>query len=132
MKKQRMDGLEVYMKMEKDFHDAGGKLVVGTDPTGWGGTIPGPGNHSTIFLLQEAGIAPLDIIKIATENGARMLKIDDRTGTLKAGLEADMIIIDGKPDLDIFDLSKITMVVTDGFGIDGMALAEKFKGRVGR
>jgi imidazolonepropionase-like amidohydrolase len=61
-----------------------------------------------------------------------MLRIEDRTGTLKAGMEADMILVDGKPDQDIHALSNITMVVTDGLGIDGDVLAQKFKGRVGR
>ncbi|MGY8986289.1 MAG: amidohydrolase family protein [Sphingomonadales bacterium] len=128
----REASLQVYMKLEKDFHDAGGQLVLGTDPTGWGGTIPGPGNLSNLYLLKEAGVSPMDIITIATQNGSKMLKVDDRTGILKAGMEADMIIIDGNPDQDIHDIGNISMVITDGYGIDGLALANKYIKRVGR
>ena len=124
--------LRLTMDSEREFHKAGGKLVVGTDPTGWGGTVPGPGSHSALFLLQEAGFNPMEIIKIATRNAAEMLEVADRTGTVRAGLEADLILVDGKPDVDITALRNLELVITDGVAIDGPKLAAKFEQRVGR
>lgn len=124
--------LRLAMGLERKFYEAGGKMVVGTDPTGWGGTIPGPGSHSALFLLQEAGFSPMEIIRIATRNAAEMLEVAHRTGAVRAGLEADLILIDGKPDVDIKELTKLKLVITDGVAIDGPRLAAKFEKRVGR
>ena len=132
VRERRETELLLSMALDKEFHEAGGKLVVGTDPTGWGGTIPGPGSHSALFLLQEAGLEPMDIIKIATRNAAEMLEVADQTGTVRVGLDADLMLIDGEPDKDIKALTKLELVITDGVAIDGPKLAEKFKERVGR
>ena len=61
--------LQAEMQFEKAFVAAGGTLLVGTDPTGWGGTLPGPGNHAALRLLVEAGFTPLEVIRIATLGG---------------------------------------------------------------
>ena len=124
--------LRLAMDLEREFHEAGGRLVVGTDPTGWGGTIPGPGNHSALFLLQEAGFSSKEIINIATRNAAQMLEVANRTGAVRVGLEADLILVDGKPDADIKELANLELVITDGVAIDGPKLAAKFEQRVGR
>ena len=124
--------LRLVMSLEREFYKSGGKLVVGSDPTGWGGTIPGPGNHSSLFLLQEAGFSPMEIIRIATGSAAQMLEVAHRTGAVQVGLEADLILVDGKPDLDIKALTNLELVITDGVAIDGPELAAKFEQRVGR
>ncbi|MEO5567651.1 MAG: amidohydrolase, partial [Gemmatimonadaceae bacterium] len=49
--------------MEAYFVRAGGTLVVGTDPTGGGGVIPGYSNQRAVELLVEAGLTPLEAIK---------------------------------------------------------------------
>ena len=61
------------MIWEKQFYDAGGLLVCGTDPTGSGRTIAGYGSRKEIELLVEGGFTPLQAIKIATLNGAKYL-----------------------------------------------------------
>jgi predicted amidohydrolase YtcJ len=86
------------MQFEKAFVGAGGTLLVGTDPTGWGGTVPGFGNHAALRLLGEAGFAPLDVIRIGTSEGARYLGIYDRVGSIAPGKQADLVLVDGKPD----------------------------------
>jgi hypothetical protein len=117
---------------ERAFVAAGGTLMVGTDPTGWGGTLPGPGNHAALRLLVEAGFTPLEVIRIATLNGARYQGIDDRVGSLAEGKRADLVLVDGKPDEDIRQLGRIDLVFKDGIAYDSKKIVESLKGKVGR
>ena len=106
------------MQFERAFVAAGGTLMVGTDPTGWGGTLPGPGNHAALRLLVQAGFTPLEVIRIATLAGAQFQGIDDRVGTLAVGKQADLLLVDGKPDADIAALSRIDLVFRNGIAFD--------------
>ncbi|MGF2414842.1 MAG: amidohydrolase family protein [Ferruginibacter sp.] len=104
-------------KMEKMFYDMGGLLSVGTDPTGNGGIIAGYGNWRAIELLVEAdGFTPLQAIKIATLHGAIGLGFDKTIGTIEAGKNADLLIIDGDPSKNISDLRKLQYVFKNGVG----------------
>src|SRR5258706_12508278 len=96
--------LKAEMRFERAFVAAGGMLLAGTDPTGWGGTLPGPGNHAELRLLVEAGFTPLEAIRIATLNGARFQKLEDRIGSLREGKQAGRVHLDGNPERDIKDL----------------------------
>ena len=49
----------------------------------------------------------LDAIQSATYRAAKVNKMDDKIGSLEIGKEADLIIVDGKPDKNIDDLSKV-------------------------
>jgi len=120
------------MRFERAFVAAGGHLMVGTDPTGWGGTLPGPGNHAAIRLLAEAGFTPLEAIRMATLNGARYLGIDDRVGTLAEGKQADLLLVDGRPDERLEELSRLDLVFRDGIAYDPKKLAESVRGKIGR
>ena len=57
------------MAYEKAFHDAGGVLASGVDPTGNGGALPGYGDQRNYELLSEAGFAPEDAIQVLSANG---------------------------------------------------------------
>ena len=76
--------LKKEMQFEHDFVKAGGLLLSGEDPTGYGGALAGFGDQREVELLVEAGFTPMQAIHIATENGARFLGEDDRIGTLDA------------------------------------------------
>jgi imidazolonepropionase-like amidohydrolase len=58
------------MEMEHAFAEAGGLLVVGTDPTGYGGVVAGFSNWRAVELLVEAGFSSEGAIQVATLNGA--------------------------------------------------------------
>ncbi|HMC57353.1 MAG TPA: amidohydrolase family protein, partial [Gemmatimonadaceae bacterium] len=110
------------MTFEKKFADAGGLLLAGTDPTGYGGVIAGFGSQRTIELLVEAGFTPVQAIQIATQNGARYLGRDSRVGTIAAGKDADLILIDGNPAANIRDIEKVVYVFKDGVAYDSAKL----------
>jgi imidazolonepropionase-like amidohydrolase len=119
------------LQLEAKFFRAGGQLVVGTDPTGYGGCLAGYGSWRAIELLVEAGLTPLEAIQVATHNGAKLLKIDAQTGSLEPGKAADLIIVNGDPSKTISDLRKAEIVFKDGVGYDSQKLFDSVKGLVG-
>jgi enamidase len=119
------------MAMERAFVRAGGLLVVGTDPTGGGGVIPGYANQRGIELLVEAGFSPLEAIAIGTRNGARYLGREATIGTIAPGKQADLVVIDGDPSRTIGDIRKVDTVFRLGVGFDPKALIASVTGRVG-
>lgn len=124
--------LATEMAFEKAFVEAGGHLVIGTDPTGWGGTVPPNSTHSALVLLVEAGFSPLEAISLATQSGARFLGVDDEVGTIEIGKRANLILVDGKPDQTIEDVTGVHMVFKDGVAWDPEALIDTARGLVGR
>jgi imidazolonepropionase-like amidohydrolase len=119
------------MQLEKMFVDAGGLLVVGTDPTGFGGVVAGYSNQRALELLVQAGFSPLDAIKIATLNGAKYLGRDAKIGTIAAGKQADLIVVRGDPSSRIADVENVEIVFKQGIGYDSPKIFESVKGRVG-
>ena len=119
------------LQLEAKFFRAGGLLVTGTDPTGYGGCIAGYGNWRAIELLVEAGLSPVEAIQVATSNGAKLLGIEARTGSIEAGKAADLIIVNGDPSINISDLRKTEIVFKDGIGYDSKKLFDAVKGLVG-
>ena len=49
----------------------------------------------------EAGYTNTEILEQATINSAKILGVDDKLGTIKAGKLADLVIIDGNPENDL-------------------------------
>ena len=119
------------MAFEKKFADAGGLLLVGTDPTSYGGVIAGFASQRAIELLVEAGFTPLQAIKIATLNGATFLGRADRVGTVAVGKDADLLLIAGDPSARIADIEKVELVFKDGVAYDSAKLLASAKGLVG-
>jgi len=81
----------------KRLHDEEVKLVLGTDVGGRPFIFPGYAAHEEMSIYEMAGIPPLEIIKIATQNGAEFLTRGDELGTLEPGKLADMIILNSDP-----------------------------------
>jgi imidazolonepropionase-like amidohydrolase len=123
--------LKKEMDFEREFVKAGGLLIAGPDPTGYGGVVPGFGDQREVELLVEAGFTPVEAVKIATGNGALYLGELDRIGTLAAGKQADMVLIKGNPAKDIADIEKVETVFKDGIGYDSAKLIESVRGTVG-
>jgi enamidase len=119
------------MAMELRFAKAGGLLLAGTDPTGYGGVIPGYADQRQVELLVEAGFTPLEAIKICTLNGAVYMGRDGLVGSLIQGKQADLVVIDGNPAANISDIRRVSMVFRQGVGYDPAKLIASVKGKVG-
>jgi imidazolonepropionase-like amidohydrolase len=90
--------------------NAGVKICVGTDLLP---SDPFNGTYPTIReteLLVDAGMTPLEAIKAATRNGAELCGLEKMTGSLKAGMHGDLIVVEGKPDENIADLRNLRLV----------------------
>lgn len=123
--------LKKEMEFEREFVKAGGLLMAGVDPTGWGGVLAGFGDQRGVELLVEAGFAPEEAIQIATLNGATFLGEDSRIGTLAAGKQADIVIVRGNPAANIQDIRNVQLVFKDGVGYDPAKLIESIRGLIG-
>ena len=123
--------LKKEMQFEHDFVKAGGLLLSGEDPTGYGGVLAGFGDQRQTELLVEAGFTPVEAIHIATQNGAEFLGEGDRIGTLKIGKQADIVVVKGDPSQSIADLENVELVFKDGIGYDPYKLISSVQGAVG-
>jgi enamidase len=119
------------MKLEKMFADAGGTLLAGTDPTGYGGVIPGFSGKREIQLLVEAGFTFPQALKIATLNGAQYLGRETTVGSLVVGKRADIAVIDGDPARDATALDHMPLVFKAGTGYRTDMIFDSFRGKVG-
>jgi imidazolonepropionase-like amidohydrolase len=119
------------LEFEYAFSKAGGLLLAGLDPTGMGGVIAGFGDQREVELLVEAGFTPIEAIHIATYNGAQFLGDLERTGTIAAGKQADLVVIKGDPSKKIEDIENVETVFKDGVGYDSAKLIEAVRGHVG-
>ena len=117
--------------MEMAFVKAGGTLLVGTDPTGGGGLVPGCSDQRAIELLVESGLTPLEAIKVGTLNGATFLGRADKVGSIAVGKQADLVVLNGNPAARIADLENVEVVFKQGIGYDPAKLIASVKGKVG-
>lgn len=83
---------------------AGVPLVLGSDSGNWP-LFPyyfhGPTTWRELRLLADAGLSPVEILRAATVNAARMLGWEDRLGTIDVGHIADLVIVAEDPLVDL-------------------------------
>ncbi len=90
----------------------GVKIVAGTD-TGYGPASSRRIPHEIIELVN-IGMTPMDAIKAATSVAASCIGVDKRTGSIKAGMEADFIAIERDPTADISAIQDVIIVINNG------------------
>jgi Amidohydrolase family len=119
------------MAFERAFVAAGGLLASGVDPTGIGGALAGYGDQRNYELFIEAGFTPPQAVKIMTANGAKILGVDRRLGTVERGKLADLVVLKGDLTADAAVIRAPTLVFKDGVGYDSGKLLASVAGRVG-
>ena len=119
------------MRLERAYALAGGLVLTGTDPTGYGGVVAGFSNQRALELLVEAGFTPLEAIRIGTLNGATYLGRADRIGSIATGKAADLVVVRGNPAANIADVEHVELVFRDGAGYDPAKLIAAAQGSVG-
>lgn len=70
--------------------------------------------HRALELLPGCGRAYVEVLKVATLNGAKLLKIDNRVGTIQTGKEADLVLLNANPLSDIKNTRDIHMTIANG------------------
>lgn len=106
------------------MHKAGVPIVAGTD--GWGIEL-----IRELEIYRQAGFTPAEAIRSATIIPARVVGADKRTGSIAVGKEADMVLVDGDPSIDLGALRRVVTVVSDGYVMDADEL-RKAAGYSGR
>jgi imidazolonepropionase-like amidohydrolase len=101
------------LQLTKMLYDNGVLILSGTDIPNFD-LVSGASLHHELEILVEAGIPPLEVIKIATRNGAQALGIEEDAGTIESGKQADMIILSDSPMDNISNTKKIEVVVNNG------------------
>jgi imidazolonepropionase-like amidohydrolase len=117
----------------KSLHDAGGEhlLIVGTDEPVYTNLLPGFAYHRELLAMTYAGIPNASVLKAATINGARALKVDDQLGSIEPGKLADLVIVQGNPLQDIKAARNVRMVIKDGVAYDPEELLQSAEGMIG-
>jgi imidazolonepropionase-like amidohydrolase len=119
------------MAFEKAFVEAGGLLAAGVDPTGIGGALAGYGDQRNYELFLEGGFTPEQAIRIMSLNGAKILGVQQRLGSVERGKLADLAVLKGNLAREPAVIRNVTLVFKDGVGYDSAKLIESIQGRVG-
>lgn len=78
---------------------------------GWGSDADRVSFHKypglEFIAREKMGLSNIELLRQATIDSARIVHVDDKCGTLKAGKWADLCIVDGNPDEDIRVMTKL-------------------------
>jgi imidazolonepropionase-like amidohydrolase len=111
----------------KKLHDAGVLVALGTDSGAFPIRAQGFAEHLELELLVEAGLSPQDVIRIATLNAARVLRIEKDYGTIEKGKIADLLILDENPLENIRNTRSINAIYKAGVQLSSGPLSRKFQ-----
>jgi Amidohydrolase family len=110
------DAFPAMVRLLKAIYDAGVTIIPGTD------ALAGYTLHHELELYVRAGIAPAEVLRMATWTSALVMGVDKDRGVIAPGKLADMILVDGDPTKNIQDLDKITTVIKGGKLYDPAAI----------
>jgi Tol biopolymer transport system component len=100
-------------KLERD----GGLVGVGSH-----GQLQGLGYHWEMWMLASGGMTPMEVLRCATVNGAKIVGRPDDLGSIQPGKLADLIIMDKNPLDDIHNTNTIRWVMKNGELFEGETL----------
>jgi len=105
-------GIPMKLAMFKNALQVGGlKLLMGTDA---GAGAHGRSAEEIIYRVQIAGQRAADALAGATSLNAQSIELGNRIGAIAAGMEADLIAVDGDPLKDITALRRVAFVMKGG------------------
>jgi imidazolonepropionase-like amidohydrolase len=105
------------LSLANQLHRAGVPIVAGTDQA-----VPGFSVYREIELYVKAGFTPMEALQAATIVPARVMKVDNITGTVERGKRADFAILDADPLADIHNVRTVRNVVANGVLYDSAPL----------
>lgn len=112
------------LEIVRTFHQRGVLITAGTD-VGNPWMTPGVSFHRELELLAKAGIPALEVLGIATRNGAEALDLLVEIGTVEEGKIADLVILTANPLDDIRNTREIEAVIKAGRWFEPKSLIGK-------
>jgi imidazolonepropionase-like amidohydrolase len=112
------------MHVVAQMESSGVPILAGTDSAA-PYVIPGFSLHDELALLVKAGLSPMQALQAATKNPADFLGKSDSQGTIEAGKNADLLLLDSDPLADIRNTRRIRAVILGGQLLDRSTL-DKF------
>lgn len=109
---QEVKAYEDRLELTRNMYEAGVKVIGGSD-CGWY-SYPFGQFHRELESLVLSGASPVQAVVAGTRDAASALNVLDKVGTLEAGKEADLLVVDGDPTRDIMDLTRVTAVFKAG------------------
>lgn len=94
------ENYKLWMTFVNEYKNRGGRVTAGSD-SGYIFQLYGFAYIRELELLREAGFHPLEVIRAATLNGAEALGLDDAIGTIAVGKQADLILMEENPLLNL-------------------------------
>jgi imidazolonepropionase-like amidohydrolase len=110
--------LDMASRNLKKLEDAGVPIAFGTD-SGPPARFQGYFEHMELELMAKAGLTPMQILRSATGDAARCMRVAGKIGTLERGVWADMIVLGRNPLDDIRNLRSIESVWIAGNRLQG-------------
>ncbi|MDL5511787.1 amidohydrolase family protein [Arenibacter sp. M-2] len=87
--------------------------------------VPGFSIHHEVEGMKEAGLTPLEILQSGTINPAIFFGMEDTFGSIREGLDADLVLLGSNPLLDISALKDINGVMVRGKWLSQDSIAEQ-------
>jgi imidazolonepropionase-like amidohydrolase len=112
------------LELAKRIYEAGIPMTIGTDLAN-PFVAPGISVSREMELFAEAGIPSWAVLRMATVEGAKQLGIDNRTGRIAAGYEADILFTRSNPLEDFANLADVSLVLSDGVAHDPQGLRDR-------
>jgi hypothetical protein len=114
-------GVDFAMRMTKRLHDAGVRVLPGTDhPIAV--MIPGASLHEELALLVRAGLTNAEALRAGTLNPAVYLGMTDSLGTIAPGKVAELVLLDANPLENIRNVARVNSVWRGGRYLDRATL----------
>lgn len=114
-KQARKDQYQLIATQLPYLQKAGIKLLAGSDAAALNTYVyPAQSLHEELVLFQEAGLTPLQILQSATINGAVLMGTLSTMASVESGKQADLVILNSNPLLDIKATQDIYAVINDG------------------
>lgn len=105
--------LKVTRSNLKAVSDSRIPVVTGTD-TGVPGVVRGVASQLELVLCVEAGMTPAEALRAATLTAQRMLGRDKDLGEIAIGKLADLVVLNGNPLSDIYNVAEVDLVIKNG------------------
>jgi imidazolonepropionase-like amidohydrolase len=104
------DKISSKKKSFKDLLSSGVTIGMGGDV----GVYAHGENAIEMELMVEYGMTPLSVLKSATTVNAKAFHLENKIGSVRAGMLADLVILQGNPTTNISDIRKVVLVMKEG------------------